>query len=399
MNKKNILINEIDYIYNLLNKDFHKNSNIGLMGGKSGIILFHINYYKLYGKTEHLEQCYNMLCEVLDYVEQEELDYSFANGIAGIGWLIEYISKNELMGLNSDILLEEFDEILFLELKKMCEIGNFDFLHGALGLGLYFLKRRENELTSNALSLIVQSLYFYSETNNEVVSWKNWQNRNRQEDEMYNLGIAHGIPAIIFILSNILDRGLEKDKVKKLLSGGTKFLLNNSLDHSHFGFYFPHSLPFDKYKDSSRLAWCYGDLSVGLSLWEVTKKSDFEYVKPFLLELFLFSSQRRDMKTNYINDGCLCHGTSGLAIIFNKLYNESGIKEFNDSSNFWINKTLDLRILDDSYSRYRFLESQLTKRWSYKPGVLDGLAGIGLTYISKLNPDQSCNSWTELILC
>lgn len=113
--------------------------NLGLMHGKMGIAIY---FFHLAHNTNN--QIYEDFAgELIDEIYEEinsNTPLDFENGLAGIGWGIEYLVQNGFIEANTDEVLEEFDRKINKEL-----IDDFpkelSLLDGILGIGVYFLKR------------------------------------------------------------------------------------------------------------------------------------------------------------------------------------------------------------------------------------------------------------------
>lgn len=124
----------------LLNASFI--DNLGLMHGKMGIAIY---FFHLARETQN--QIYEDYAgELIDEIYEEitlETSLDFENGLAGIGWGIEYLVQNGFIEADTDEVLEEFDNKLFKQLVYSTP-QNIGLLNGLTGLGAYFLKRVQN---------------------------------------------------------------------------------------------------------------------------------------------------------------------------------------------------------------------------------------------------------------
>ena len=78
----------------------------------------------------------------------------FENGLAGIGWGIEYLVQGGFIEADTDEVLEEFDNRIFKELiyNTPKEIGLLD---GIIGIGVYYLKRIQNPTSSEKIHALI----------------------------------------------------------------------------------------------------------------------------------------------------------------------------------------------------------------------------------------------------
>ena len=111
---------------------------------------------------------------------------------------------------------------------------------------------------------------------------------------------------------------------------------------------------------------------------------------------FLHASKRRDLKENFVLDAGLCHGTAGIAHIFNRMFINTGVTDFKEASDYWFEETLKMATFEDGLAGYKVWRTKEMGGWTNEYGFLEGIAGIGLAMIStisNINPD-----WDECLL-
>ena len=180
-----------------------------------------------------------------------------------------------------------------------------------------------------------------------------------------------------------------------MLSGAVNYVLSRQIDFSKFGSYFPNYIPTNSQKSisKSRLAWCYGDLGIGMALWKAGKATDNTVWKDRGLEVLLKSTQRQKYEESMIRDTGICHGSAGLAMIFSRMYLETGRDDFKDATNFWISQTLKLSYFQDGLAGYKtFFKDE----WICDYSLLTGIFGIGLVLLTCLENDKQ--TWDEMFL-
>jgi len=113
--------------------------DIGLLSGLGGQILT-CSELSLQNKIsqEWLLRLHHVLEKKLSL---EDFIFTHCSGLAGIGWLYEYLSQRKITDFDTNAFLEEFDSCLEKALKQFMLLANYDFLHGAVGVALYFTKR------------------------------------------------------------------------------------------------------------------------------------------------------------------------------------------------------------------------------------------------------------------
>jgi hypothetical protein len=123
--------------------------NYGLLHGNMGLCIF---YYHLARQTNNPE--YEKIADgLLDQVFANlsiTVSADFENGLAGIGWGIEYLVQNQFAEGNTDEILEEVDNRVFRVLNEET-IPSFELGNGLTGFLFYLINRLKNK--SNLPSL------------------------------------------------------------------------------------------------------------------------------------------------------------------------------------------------------------------------------------------------------
>jgi lantibiotic modifying enzyme len=188
---------------------------------------------------------------------------------------------------------------------------------------------------------------------------------------------------------------MNNEKVIEMLSGAMNYVLSLQQDFSQFGSYFPSYLLKDtsKYFSKSRLAWCYGDLGIGMALWQAGKAIDKAEWKKKGFEILLQSTKRKNYTENFVVDAGICHGSSGIAMIFHRMYLETHDDEFKEATLYWLNQTLNFSSFTDGLAGYKSYE---LSGWKCDYSLLMGISGIGLVFTSCISKDMQ--TWDEMFL-
>ncbi len=371
---------------------------ISLMGGSLGASLF-LFYYSKYSKNEAFyERAYSLIEDVFESVQNKELYPTFAGGVAGLGWTLEHLSKNDILEIDINETIGELDEYLYEYMLKEISLGNYDYLHNAGGIALYFLSRESSPSSNAYLEEYVDILADHSVVDNQGVKWiSEVHGKDNEKAKVYNLSLSHGIASIVAILSKIYQRGINKEKTEMLLNGAINYILANQFSIASSNSYFPNNISLDGDKGvSSRLAWCYGDLGISVALWNASKVLEDKELENESLKILLHASKRRDLQKNYVIDAGLCHGTAGIAHIFNRMYINTGREEFKDALEYWFDETLKMARFEDGLAGFKAWWTEKYGGWVNQKGFLEGIAGIGLALISAISDIEP--AWDECLL-
>lgn len=367
----------------------------GIMGGKVGIATFLFYHAKYYDKQDSYDYALELLISVFDDIDKGFNYHTHAGGLAGIGTVIELLTQEDLIEADTDEVLSGLDDFLYKVMISDLKNSNYDFLHGAVGIGLYFLKRKSNKKRHKFLKNFVNELDNIAYKDEEGIRWLSVLNKV-ENTHGYNLSLSHGNASIIVFLSKLYFTGIAKEKVLILLTGAVKYLLNQQLDISKFKSNFPSWICKDEPSTHSRLAWCYGDLGIGIALWQAGNNTNNETWKEKAIEILLHSTKRRNLKDNTVVDAGICHGTSGIAHIYNRMFINTGLKEFKNTADYWFSETLKMAKFDDGLAGYKVWRSSEMGGLQNQYGFLEGIAGIGLTLISAISDIEP--KWDECLL-
>ena len=394
MNPKEAKVHEIARILadNMEIPDI-KSSGIGLYTGKFGPLMFFAHYVKRFPEEafqptldRYLEACCDDLCNEVIYI------YTFCSGLAGAMSSVRLMNRLSLIDLDiSEVEAQYRTPMLrYMALFLTRRPGNFDFMHGAMGIALHF--KDDPEFIENAVKWLSEN----ANRDDGFTKWKSVLNDKGQIG--YNIALSHGMSGIVLVLCRLYNAGVMQHEIEELVAGTIGYILSQEIDRSKYGSCFPsQSLENGDAIHRSRLGWCYGDLGVAAALWQAGKTFGRQNWKDKAMDVMLFTTQRRDLKANSIADAGLCHGGAGVAMMFKYMYDETGDERFAETANYWADATLDLATHEDGPARYKRFTLEVTPPWKPSYTLLEGIAGIGLGLLSTLDMERK-SEWTELFL-
>ncbi|MEL7585421.1 MAG: lanthionine synthetase LanC family protein [Prolixibacteraceae bacterium] len=115
--------------------------NLGLLNGKMGISIFFYHLARKTGNTIYEDYAGELIDEIYEDINLNT-PMDFANGLAGIGWGIEYLAQNHFIEANTDEVLEETDKRLMQLIYHIPP--DLGLCEGVIGLGTYLLMRIQN---------------------------------------------------------------------------------------------------------------------------------------------------------------------------------------------------------------------------------------------------------------
>lgn len=388
----------VNTIYNEL-ISYDLSGNIGLHGGTSGVALF-LTYYDhlILGKQEISKKICDILEFNINWINSGKKIHTICRGFSGFGWTCEHLVKMGILD-NDDIdFLNELDPILYKQMIYDVRHNNYEFLHGAIGTGLYFLSRFEkNKESAIYLERLITELENTGiSCENNTIKWISTLNFETGQKGC-DISMSHGMSGLVAFLIKLFLLGFEVGRVKKLLVGVINYILKQVTYKEGNLSYFPthskegnYGLPF------SRLAWCYGDLSIAHALLRASIVMNDNELGNIALKILFHSCNRLDLQSNGVYDTGLCHGTSGIAHIFWNLYLNTHIQKFKDVSAYWIHQTTQMmEIYSDRFNLKSYKTGEYGK-YANSVSLLEGLAGVGLALLSQLTEEKLV--WDESLM-
>lgn len=367
---------------------------VSLLAGETGKALF-CSVLSKHGYQSVLEQ----LCAIYDNIAHEISNiqhYSYCTGLAGIGWFYQFMNDEGYFENDTNMLLEDFDLYLATVLILLMEKNDTDFLHGATGIAYYFYSRSKDNPNVNAvLQGYVDALSKWVETEHGLVKLATTEHQTNKT--IYNISLSHGMSAVVSILARIYTiEALRTEQVKHLIEGMVNYILAQEIDKDKHGSFFPNwAIESTDSIYGSRLAWCYGDLGISTTLYQVGQiMNRKDWMNKALDVLVYAATKRRDLQKNLVKDACICHGTAGIGQIFYRMWWSTKMPEFKDAADYWFNETLKMSKFEDGLAGYKIWHGK--DGFVNQTGLLEGIAGIGLaltSYAYDMDP-----TWDQCLL-
>lgn len=367
----------------------------GLLNGNAGHALFYFNLYTLTKKKEH----YNMGVDLLEHIASNignEYDFSFAGGLSGIGWLFEYLSATDVIEIDSKSLLRPLRSIVYKHMRHEMSIGNFDFLYGAVGAGVFFLQSRITLKNRQILTELLKSLESSAISDINGIRWKKFDPQTRKTVDKVDVGLAHGIGNILYFVIACYKKSVQKKLSLRIMRGIIKYLAYIEQDVSKYHSFYPSIIDNDLQRQYSRLGWCYGDLSIIAPLALANQVLADPILEEKIAYMLDVTVERKDYKHNSIYDAGLCHGTAGLSVIYKSLFSLYPKSNILSTSNFWLECTLKMDAVVGDLTGFKpYYPEEIDLQDSFD-GVLEGTAGIGLMFISSISKKPL--EWEKILL-
>jgi hypothetical protein len=240
-----------------------------LAGGLAGIALAHAALEPIVPGAGHSARAGEALRGAIARASREPLGLGLYRGLAGIGWVIAQLVE----GPDRDRLCEPVDAALERALATSNWTGPFDLIAGLVGMGVYALERLPCPSGRRLVASIVRHLASTARPQAVGVAWASdpgWVGEPSTRRGMeWDLGVAHGVPGVIAFLARVVVAaevdGDSRGVARTLLEGAVTFLLAQELRPEDAGC-FGHAAGPHAPRGVARLAWCYGDAGIAVTL-------------------------------------------------------------------------------------------------------------------------------------
>jgi hypothetical protein len=353
--------------------------NPGLLNGKMGIAIFFYEYHRKTNIKFYETLANELIDDVYDNISTT-VPINFADGLAGIGWGIEYLAQNKFIDANTDEVLEEFDVLLSQQISNVAS-GNIGALEELIGLGNYFLRRYLSTANSTSLEMKKKHLFqILDEIDRTLASTKiegllneGLQFSNRQKHIIVNpvskigpwnnqngkFKINWTLSTLLFLLKGLLKEDDFYPKSFSLISRILNLIIQSD------------SIP---------------DLQIHrILLAMMIKKNENELlrlsskiegeipIKVFssLFDRLVDGISRRAIQSELQSaDFFFAKGFSGVALIYADLFNITGKAIFKEGYKFWLRQALSNLEVENSLSSFT-IDNEKTGF-----GLLHGIAGL-----------------------
>ncbi|SHJ33149.1 lanthionine synthetase LanC family protein [Aquimarina spongiae] len=356
-----------------------------------GVLIFEATLYRYSNEDIYKQKALKLLKALTETFGNRNLGSGFFEGFEGIFYVVQYLHKCGI--IEDESMLEGLEEYLLQSLSIDFKNNYFDPMHGSIGKLLYYInsQNRDSEKVNGLIDQFLNSLYDHRQETSDGIFW---YDKNEDNKELVNLGMAHGLTGILAFLLRLKELGYQHELIDILIDGILKSF-GSFKNEAKFLSYFPDyfSEDIDQRNVNSRLGWCYGDLSTANTILYASKILERNDLKkeflPLINSLVLrrMSNSKLDHYEDYsFFDTAFCHGLGGITYIFQKINNHLNNATLDKRIEFWKKQLLEnldkqLNVEKDIYlpwyrqnSDYAYTVDQVS--------VLNGLCGTGLVLLS-----------------
>jgi hypothetical protein len=372
------------------------------------IALFFAYYARLSKARRHEKLIGHCLDRAADQLSRVPVAAALHGGYVGVAWIDRHVSSRSPGGADEAAEASDVDEALLEPLGAPEWHESYDLVRGLVGQGVYFLECLPGEAARRGLAHIVRHLAAMAERTDRGITWhtpseflSDWQ-RDVSPAGYYNLGMAHGIPGVIGLLTLIAQRAAEIPETSALLRDSVTWLLASRQPYT-VGSYYRAWLPASEEPQpvKSRTAWCYGDPGPAVALILSSSALEEPTLSDVGLEILLATCRGSNAERDVI-DAILCHGTSGLMHLYNRMGQRLDNDALREAAVSWLERTLEFHAPGKHIGGFARnvprpdRDSRDDWMWDPAAGFLSGTAGIGLALVAAVSDDEP--EWDRLLL-
>ncbi len=369
----------------------------GVMACASGelLCLFYSSIY--WDNQENYNLALNSL-EKLIVVTDKNSSGSFASGLPGLLWTLYHLENTDIVSDAGSMIDDEvINHYCQIAIEKISD-GDYDFMHGGLGMALPLLEsKRRTENQNEYLTGMVDALYHQVQFDSDQAFLCYKGDLEKPDEKYISFGMAHGLSGIIAILSKIYLQNIATARCKELIEKFVNLIISKKLENKYSCLFPPiyKAGSTASHNGFGRISWCTGDIDMAFALFHAFNALKIKSYKEEADNIIDYILTHNVVNTQYTFEGSFCHGACGNGHMFSRLYNYTGNEALAEAARYWF------RI---AYEKIKFENNALKistgikneKTWSGNTNVIMGIAGLGLTLLSaiaEVTPD-----WDDMFL-
>jgi lantibiotic modifying enzyme len=370
--------------------------DFSLHGGDAGEALFFAYLARAFPGDAHEVAAAHRLERAITTLAARPAGPTLCEGYAGVAWAATHLQGLLDLEASSADPNAEVD----LALEEVLAPGSSplpcELLYGLAGLGVYFVEREPRVSATAGLERVVDRLEasFVQAPRGLAwppAPWGNARGAGPGGEPGFDPGLSHGVPGAVALLAHALALGVAPRRTERLLDGAVTWILSQrNLE--------PGAVAFPAFVTPTRrplgetpTAWCYGDPGIAVALFaaaRAARRSDWERAA---LDVALLAARRPVAEAGVVDAG-LCHGASGVALIFQRLFQSTGRPELREAALRWFEHALELRRPGRGLAGFQSWlpvepadgagRDDARFAWSDDASFLTGVAGIGLALLA-----------------
>ncbi len=340
-----------------------------------GVCLYFLYRYYKTNDVTHINKCISTFSKAISkLIAVKDVSTSLHDGLGGFYFVYQKLCKDFL--IENDERLETY----FLNKLKTTNANlKLDLVNGIFG---NYIVTKDESYLNLASELLIQ---FNKELNLIIESFQKNESQidlNYKERYLLNTGLAHGWAGKLQFITKYYPK-IKKEFTRNQLLDISNDLYRHiiQLRKNNHKLQFP-SFAFNNESNAKRLSWCHNDLGIAFSLLIYAKITTNKNAEAIAIEIIDRTCNLKIDDNIGIEDPFICHGSSGVALIYHQIYQITKNQKHYKQSKYW---------LSQSYQLYNNIESS-----TLDLGLLQGLSGLGIA-LQYIEGDIKYTDWLELI--
>jgi lantibiotic biosynthesis protein len=303
-------------------------------------------------------------------------------GVVGAVWLFHHLDIDD----GEADALDGFDATLTGMVATTPWHGHVDLISGLVGHGVYALERWPRPTAVALLERVIDRLHERASPRAGGIAW--WtppellvpELRAHDPDGHVDLGVAHGVPGVLAILAAACAAGVNAGRARPLYDGAVRWL-RRQLAAGADGLPCVVSAARGSPLCGPRTAWCYGEPGVAAATLAAARRTGDAELERAAIGLGLRAAAR-GVAAGRVTGAGVCHGTAGVAHVFNRMWQATGDPRFAAAARAWLDATLDRLAAGAGHDD--------------TAPLLTGLDGVGLVLLAAISDVEP--AWDRLLL-
>lgn len=360
-----------------------------LYGGEPGYALFYAYLDRVAPKASLRRIGRRHLDRAISRVADASRRPFFSYGFSGTGWAVEHLARWFVD--MPDGALDEIDDGL-IEIVRAPTVS-FDIQHGLVGFGIYALERLPAPSARRLLEAIVHRLARMAEPHRRGLAWRmvnaEWVEMEQLDvlrAGIYLPGVYNGVGGVVGLLGGAIRAGVAVDEARRLLDGALTWAW----------------LASRRIPAPLQLTWRHGRLGIAAVTFLAARAAGLDRWS----EVALAEMRRLARARVRVDQSSLFDGVAGVAHVFHRMYLATGHAPFADAAHTYLLRLLrrrrpglgmaGFRTFSRSWQRRYMNKPDYPIGWLGVPGLLNGIAGIGLALIALLHGQDP--TWDRALL-
>lgn len=371
------LENKLTEIIKIVENNKKSNINLSILTGKISRFLLLGNFYNFKREKKKLidlkKEIKIEIEQLIKIINDNKVENSYINGLVGFAYCLTLFVDLDFFYPEDEDFFEDLDEFTWELAKVYIKENNYDLFYGLIGVGNYYVLRcKRKPILKERLQSIGDAL---------LDNYKSCINKSE-----IDFSLSHGVSSILIFLAKLVTLSISENNYRKEILDISFYILTYKKDTR-----LPDIVVDNEAKYCS-VRWCHGDLGIVYVLGYVSKVIDNEEINKSALQIAIKLTEQNGHIDQELFSATICHGTIGVAHIFNKMYrNIWKHPKLKDGANYWYNISNEIMNSDCGYNYNDENNNQIEL-----DGILNGKEGIGLAILSALNDKN--NLWDNSIL-